>query len=201
MDQFDEKYRLMLDMFSSPDWKVVKESNGVVTEKGPTERGEIACFRSTALINADPHILINILWEDFNSIERLQNRDKDVIEYQILQKKENKRISYQVNKLPWPLWPREVLYITHKIIGDNVSYLLSYSIKSSKVPNNPKYVRAHVTIAAYSFTKIVEDNGRVMCHMSRISHVDPMGSIPVPIVNSFVDKNAIMVTTFKKIYG
>ena len=195
--RFKDKHDLLVKLCKNDSkWTLINESNGITTESKFLEGSTIACFRSYCIIRATPDV-INDVWNGYNDIESIMIHDPNVIEYKVIKNINNDtRINYQVNKLPWPLWSREIVYKQHRVLNGNKNYILSYSVDDEILPNQ-KYVRAQVHIAAYVFEKL-EPN---LTKITRIVHVEPKGIIPSSIINTYADKNLFMLRKLLSVYG
>ncbi|AYV85215.1 MAG: START domain containing protein [Satyrvirus sp.] len=202
MDRLIEKYNFMINLYECTDWNFVSESDDILTENRFMEGSDIACFKSSAVLNAEPKKILRFLWKNYDNLENIQRYDRDIIEYEVLKDiDKNTRISYVINKLPWPLWSRDVLYLHHRGKSRGRYYMFAYSIDHNIMPRkDDEYVRAVVNITAYIIEPLAHEPN-TCCKISRIAHIEPMGLIPAVIINRFVDKNSTLIKELKKIYG
>lgn len=195
MNREQEKFSELVTLLNS-EWQPVKNDDGIITEKKQMPGSNIACFKSYGHIDADPDELFDYVYRVYDSQENMKEHDSDVTEYEIIEKfKENDaRICYQVNSLTWPLWSRDLVYYQTTRQVDDEYWLCMYSIESDKKPEQKdKFVRAQLNISAYGF--IPDDDGTAVY---RIAHVDPCGSIPAAVVNSYANKTTSMIKELKK---
>lgn len=198
MDQINEKLDFLKALIADPKWQQITVSDGITTEKRSLSASDIACFRSHSMINATAKELMDYIWTIYTSSDFMKKYNSDISQYRIIENYDsNKRLCYQVNTLPWPMWPRDSLYLQARIVEGDYSYILMYSVDSTAVPEQKeKYVRAYVNISAFVFKE--EDTG---CMVYRIGHIEPGGTIPAGIVNSYATKTADMIRRMQKIYN
>ncbi|XWV25822.1 START domain containing protein [Tupanvirus soda lake] len=198
MQVSDEKLTFLNQLVDDNDWEVVLESEGITTQKKILHGSDIACFRSYGVVNADMDDLMEYVWNTYSSFDSVRSYDLDVSEYGIISNlDQNTRICRQVNSLPWPMWPRETVYLQRSEDCAGASYIYMYSVECNEVPRQDnKYVRAIINISAYVFRPTIDG-----CMVYRIAHVDPCGLIPVSLVNSYATKTTNMIRHLKSIYN
>jgi len=120
-------------------------------------------------------------------------RAKDWLEYdtnytswEIKEDGVTSRLIHQVNKLPWPLWSRDMFMHQIKHVDDEkgiyMLLLTSKGVDNSKCPcDTANHVRAIVNVSAFVFEKTVDDPTK--SKFTRILNVDPSGIIPTSVVN------------------
>eukprot|EP01120_Amphizonella_sp_Union-15-10_P006088 TRINITY_DN1900_c0_g1_i1.p1 TRINITY_DN1900_c0_g1~~TRINITY_DN1900_c0_g1_i1.p1 ORF type:complete len:236 (-),score=50.51 TRINITY_DN1900_c0_g1_i1:44-664(-) len=145
----------------------------------------IECYRVSGIVNASPSRLADIIWS--RTKEDWQIVDDAVVEWEIKQQiDDNTRIVYQVNKLTWPLWSRDLVYVQSRAVQGDTHVIAAKSIQYEPIPEyKDKYVRAELNVSAFVFAPGPED-GKTLA--SRIIHVDPAGSIPTAVVNATAKK-------------
>lgn len=197
MDQLDEKIDFLNELLDDDGWQTTSNDNNVYTQKMFLHGSDIASFRSFGFVNADAASVMNYVWNAYSDPNQIKMYDPDVVHYEIIKFiNKNTRLCYQINKLPWPIWKRDLVYLQTRIIDNDASCIIMYSVDSSANPEEPnKYVRVFVNISAYVF-KPVKDG----CIVYRIVHVDPMGDIPPLIVNKYAGKTARIIKDLQAIY-
>jgi hypothetical protein len=182
----DSKLSFLNSLQADDNWVAVSDSNDILTQKIAVHDSDLACFRSYGMVDAKMEKITDFLWDAYSSEKQMQEADPDIVCYQIVEQiDDNNRICYQHNKLPWPLWPRELLYLQSKIINDTESTILMYSIDSDKIKGNKKCTRAIINISAFIIEQKEEG-----CMIYRVAHIDPCGLIPKGVVNRQAGKTA-----------
>lgn len=197
MEYIQEKLQLLKNLISSDKWLLVKNVDNVTTKKKFFEDSNIACFSSNGLIKADTNKLSNFVWNVFSSEENMKKYDPNIVKYEVVQNiDDNTRICHQINSLPWPIWPRELVFLQSKVVEPDGTYIYMYSLDTEKVPKQTdKYVRATINISAFAF-KAQQNNTLVY----RLGHIDPAGMIPTAIINNYGDKTRNMILHMRTIF-
>ncbi len=179
------------NLIAEADWNFCSHSDGITLEsKLFPSISQISCFRASCIINARPDQVMAQIW-DINE-SKVKRDNPDVLEWNLIETDENFRIYRQLNKVTWPLWPREVVIHQSKTLEDNSYLIISHSIEHPLVPKqNDKFVRATVYISAYCLFPDCENT-----KIFRIMHLDPGGYIPPAVVNYNSNK---LVTYFQKL--
>ena len=193
MDKADSKFTELIELLDG-EWDIVKYDNDIVTERKFLPGCDIACFKSSGYVDADPEDLLDYVLSVYDSSENMKKHDPEITHYEIIRELEDEtRICYQINSLGWPIWPRDLVYLQTVHQEDDSYWIYMYSIDAEEKPEQKdKYVRAKLNISAYGF--IPEDEG---CIIYRIAHVDPAGSIPTGIINNYANKTANMIKELK----
>lgn len=196
MDRTDIVFKFLTDLMNEDKWQLVKQEDDIITEKINIAGSEIGCYRANAFINYDPEELLQHVWKMYDDSDAVKKNDNSITFYQVVAKpQEDIKISYQVNSLGWPIWPRDMLYLqTIRTAKNNSKWIIMYSVESEDFPPKPdQCVRANITISAFGF--VAENNG---CRIYRLAHVDPAGSIPPSIVNIYADKISGIVRDLRR---
>lgn len=180
----------LLSKTGVPDWEFVKQIDNMTMLRRFLPGSDIACFKSNGLIAANTRMLSDYIWKTFNSEENMKVNDGNILKYEVVENiDENTRICHQINSLPWPLWPREFVFIQSRVIEPDGTYIYMYSVDHKKVPPQPtKYVRATINISGFVFKP--KDNE---CMVHRLAHIEPNGLIPTAVVNNYSDKTMLMI--------
>jgi len=190
MEQLEEKLILMESLLDDDNWEIIGQTDDIITQKKFIPDINIACFKSTGIINAYPSELMAFVWNICKNEQNMKRNDGDILKYQIIKNLDSDtRICHQINKLPWPFWNRDVVYLQMRIHDDSRSAIIMYSIDYECIPEqNDKSVRAKINILSYVFEPCTRG-----CKVSLIVHVDPGGNIPAGIVNSYTGKTYNMI--------
>lgn len=193
MNTIDEKINFLLQSINY-EWEYFNSSENIITDRYFFPSYEIACFRSFGTINAKMHQIIDIIWCTYTTEFDMKIYEKSISCYQVMENiDKDSRICYQVNALPWPFQKRDLFYFQKKVIKDDLSYILMYSINA---PPQNDHVRAIVNISGYV---VIPSANK--CTLYRIAQIDPGGYIPNFIINHFVGKNANMIKTLQEKFG
>jgi len=202
MNEFDNKIQFLNQLLDLDDdsWITLNIKDDIITQKKNISGSSFVAYRSYSIINGNneqPKIgdMMNIIWNTYSNESNIKNYDSAISKYDVKNIDNNTRIAYQINKLPWPLWSRDVHYLQKRIISTFASYLLMYSIDNSDIKNK-KCVRAIATISAYVFKPCGEK-----CIMYRIAHIEPGGIIPPFLTDQYIEKTTMMIKYFKQIYN
>jgi len=193
----DEKLNLIHKLMNDNNWEVVTDDGNIKIERKFTKNCPLACFRSSGFVNANAEELLDYVSKIYENAESIKRYDIDVSHYEIVEKlSENSRLCYQINSMQWPIWPRDTLYVQiMKNFGENY-WLYMYSDESPIRPKrDDQYVRAIINISAYGFYP--EKDG---CRVYRLAQIDPCGSIPTSVVNSYAEKTASVIKLLQQIY-
>ena len=174
------------------DWVFVLENDGTLLEKKefpeicPTPR-----YKLNSIIDKNTQDLINKIWcADYDSSKR---DDCDIIDWEIVESGDDCKVIRQTNKMPWPIWTRESVVAQVKIVDDNITWIISYSIDHELVPiDEANYVRTGVYMSVYGF-----ENCENATKVYKVVQINPAGSIPVSVVNMYAGKLANAVNKWK----
>lgn len=192
----DEKLKYLKNLINSDQWEFVTEIDGNQLEKLKIPGHDIECFMGTGIVNATPGEVCKYVWDSY-SYDKLHEFDPDIIYFKVIRNIDsNTRLCHQAYKLAWPCWSRDVTYVqTRKRIKDTY-WIWVFSVDSDEIPENPdEFVRAIVHISGYTF--VPKDKGTLVY---RLTHVDPSGSIPPFVVNSFSTKTLDAITYIQKVF-
>jgi len=199
MEHINVKFGYLKEIMAQADWELIYNVNDTTIErKLLPEVAGIACVKASGIVDANAKELCDFIWNIYETSD-LKKYDPEAESYNIIERyDENTRLCRQVNKLPWPLWPREMLYLRSKKVNDNEHWIFMFSVDSDEIPEQTdKYVRARINISAYGFIPINDKQTKVY----RVMHLDPAGSIPTSVINSYSQKTLTMITEMKKIYN
>lgn len=211
MECINDKYNYLIELMNNPKWEVIDGNDNIVTEELYMSNSEIKCYRSHGLVNSTAQTLMDFVWNTYNKAS-LQKYDADIKSFDVVVdwknidfndkykrhiKKMKPRMCYQIYSLPWPIWPRDALYLQCKKVDGDKCWIFMFSVDSDLVPpHDDEYIRAKINIAAFGF--IPEEKGT---RVYKIVHIDPAGSIPLGLVNTYHSKTTIMINELQNIYG
>eukprot|EP01126_Amoeba_proteus_P040335 TRINITY_DN4298_c0_g1_i1.p1 TRINITY_DN4298_c0_g1~~TRINITY_DN4298_c0_g1_i1.p1 ORF type:complete len:206 (-),score=21.20 TRINITY_DN4298_c0_g1_i1:176-793(-) len=167
-------------------WNFFSLNNDVLCERKTYPNSVIDCFRATCLLDKfSAQEYAKCIWEI--TLADLQVIDSSITDVQTSAEiDEHTRIRYQNNKLPWPIWPRQTLFVDHYESDVDGIFILGGSVSHPSKPEDPSnFVRTTLHLSAYAF--LPEGNA---VRLWRIVHVDPNGDIPAFVVNANADSVA-----------
>lgn len=108
-------------------------------------------------------------------------------------------VARNVASLPFPLWPREMIYIfaVERGLKGGAACTMMRHVVHAKVPEQPKqYVRGRMLIGGIHASPV--SGGARRCRVTYVGQMDPGGSIPTSLVDYFVDDMAHMLGRMQK---
>jgi len=182
-------------LIAEQDWTQVSHSDDITLDcKDFPDVCDVHCYRANSITDKTPEQLANQVW---NVTEQTQKTDDhDIMEWKVVEGGNNWRVFAQLNKLPWPLFPRQTLcaqmVLQEEEASNDIYWTVSYSIDHDKVSKQEdKYVRTKVVMLINKFEKVGNKT-----HIWRLSQVDPSGNIPKSVLNLYSSK---IVTAVKKL--
>lgn len=197
-DKKKEKLKLLEKLLSDSNWELVKENDDITMKRKFLKGSKIACFKSNGLIKAGMDELVDFIWNTFDSKENMLKNDQSIMEYDVIENiDDNNRICRQINSLPWPIRSREFVFMQTKVIDEERTYVLMFSVDyDGKIPKTPNWcVKATINISGFVF-----EQEKDSCMVHRLAHINPAGFIPIPIINNYSDKTMLMIKKMKEIY-
>jgi hypothetical protein len=175
-------------------WDRITTKNGTSLFKyDSSNNSEVPHYLVSTIIDKPINDLVDIIWR-INENEA-KKRDATLTDCKNIEKSEYHRIYSQHHSMTWPVWPRHLVYAQVKFDEGDVIYIVSYSIKHPKVPlDEDNYVRSHIHMSVYEFKEI----NRVKTSVKRIAQIDPCGTIPTVIVNTFTNNQVNIFNTWKQ---
>jgi hypothetical protein len=165
------------------------EANDIKFESIQMDDSGFLCVKASGMINCSATEALDYTWNFTRSADNVLKVDDTITSYKIIEEKDNLRKFYQANKLPWPLYPRDLVAMSHKLNNDQS--ILMYSVPHEVIDTN--CVRSDLTVSVHAF----KDKGD-KCKVIRIAHLNPNGSIPSAIVNMYTDKVAVMIKVLQE---
>ena len=180
-------------LLSQTDWNLISDNNGVMLEsKSFPEICPVSCFRADAIIENNSEFLSNCIWNQTE--EDVKNKDTDVLSWEILDEGPDWKVFRQINRMPWPIWSREVVCAQVKVQKEDTTWIVMFSVNHQAAPRQDnQYVRAVIHQSIYKFIK--EDN---KTHVWKLSHIDPSGNIPAFVIDLYANKLAQVLYDWKQ---
>ncbi len=149
-------------------------------------------YRVTTKINKPKDVVVNKIWQ-VNEAGAKKN-DPKVVMWRLLEEKESYKVIEQYNGMPWPIWHRQVVFAQNRFDDGNKTYLVAFSVDH---PSAPVQKATHVLTSLHMSVYEYVDNGDGTTNVTRITQVDPNGSIPVTLVTAFSDGLVDMFNMWK----
>jgi hypothetical protein len=182
-------------LMNQSDWTTVSNENNVLLQKKDfPEVCSTSCFRVSTHIKKPMNGLVDNI--RLSTEETEKQDDPDVLEWSVIETGSNYRVIRQVNKMQWPIWNREVLYVENYLreAEDTIS-IVAYSIDHNLVPvQSNQYVRPILHMSVYRFLECTDGK---TTHVTKITHMDPGGYIPASVVNMYADRMANTINKWK----
>eukprot|EP01103_Thecamoeba_quadrilineata_P003174 TRINITY_DN12981_c0_g1_i1.p1 TRINITY_DN12981_c0_g1~~TRINITY_DN12981_c0_g1_i1.p1 ORF type:complete len:229 (+),score=39.53 TRINITY_DN12981_c0_g1_i1:89-688(+) len=157
-----------------------QEKGGVSLYEKVNDDSGFKLYKVTGTIKDQvPKVLIEKVWNW--RLAEWNNFSADTVKWDIIENvDETSRLTHQVQKLPWPIWSRDVSLLQSRFSEADTEYLIYKNVETPKIPrDDANYVRATVVYSAYIFKAAGPDT-----HFTRIIQVNPNGNIPTALVNS-----------------
>ncbi len=149
MEEIEKKSNLLLKSLNMR-CQFVNKSNEFIVDKFYLDHVYCNGYRSFGKINASMHDIINCIWNIYGNENNIKECDDNICHYKLVNEiDDDTRICYQINNIMWPYWKRDMLYLQKKIIQDNVSYILMYSVEMNNITTSDKIVRAYLYVGGY----------------------------------------------------
>jgi hypothetical protein len=175
----------VLEKIGQKDWRLISDQNGTTLEsKSYLNVCLMPCYRARRpKIQKSPTNLLGRVWNINKKI--VMQDDPDVTDWEVLEEGKGWRIIWQKMKLPFPIWPRDIVYVQTMVDHGDSTYLVMYSTTHPKAPEDPtQFVRSQMHTNVFGFQK----RGDGLTDGFKVTQIDPAGSIPTWVVNMFTGK-------------
>jgi hypothetical protein len=191
--QANEILEISLSAKNSEKWDFVLEKEGtILKKKSLPEICSFPCYLAETTINKPRDKVVEKLWNIDES--GAKKNDPKLSSWVEIEKKDNWKVCSQYNKMGWPIWDRHTVFAQVKIEKNNIIYLVAFSIEHpNAMPDNSKFITNKLHLSVYEYI----DNGNNTTNISRITLVDPKGSIPQWIVELFSGNMVNMLNLWK----
>lgn len=150
------------------------------------------CYLIESTFNKSKEDMVNKIW--IMDEIRAKEYDPSISMWKVVESGDNYKICSQYTTMPWPLYPRHLIYAQYKIDKDNNTYIVSFTIKHPKVHvDHDSHVESIVHMSVYGYEKVSEN----VTNVWRMLHVDPQGNIPASLVNLYSKNNLNMFLSWK----
>lgn len=145
------------------------------------ETCRFAAYQTIGTFKTSKEQMVNKIW----GVDKAgaQKNDPKVTEWKILQQGGNWKVIEQTVRMGLMISNRHVVFSQSRIDDDagNTTYLVAHSVvhPSSPTPNGHVLTSLHMSVYEYV------DNGNGTTTVTRITQVDPNGTIPEFVINMF----------------
>lgn len=130
-----------------------------------------------------------------SSLDVMKENDPEILDFVVKKKiNDSVQVIYSAHATPITVSTRELLYVRCVKKYDDKVVVSGTSINMKDEPTVDKRVRA----AIYSSGWIIEPLEENKCRLTRILQLDPKGSIPTMIVNSYKKKTAAAISRVRQ---
>lgn len=161
-----------LKLLESGNWESLGANNDV--NGFSKKEGTLELIKSVGIINYDPESVSEYLFDLSNK----KDWDEALIETKTLFDYGDLKIVQETFKAPWPVSPRDFVFIIKKFRKNDNIFFLAQSIDIG-IPEQEGVIRGDCKAGGF-YLKNIED---IATEMTYIVSVDPKGSIPTAIVN------------------
>jgi len=127
--------------------------------------------------------------------ELAMKNDPKLTMWREVEKGNNWKVCSQYNSMMWQMWPRHTVFAQVRFDEGNTTKLVAYSVDHPSVPRQDKtHVRSNVHMSVYEY----KDNGDNTTQVTRITQIDPCGSIPVALVDLYSGNLVNLFNSWKR---
>jgi hypothetical protein len=174
-------------IFEEEDWGLVKERNGVnLYSKSFPDVSSIDCAKvHVVLKDIQAKEAANLVWTMKDETFKQTNPDFGAYET-VDTLSDSLKVYRSVANVPWPLWPRELVFYSHFIEDDHGYWIIQESCKHKDAPHNKsKHVRARLFLGVFFFEKDQDTNNTSFW---RLWHFEPKGNVPTFVINAKLER-------------
>jgi len=139
------------------DWTTVSNVNSVLLQqKDFPEVCSTSCFRVSTHVKKPMNELVDNI--RLSTEESEKQDDPDILEWSVVETGSNYRVIRQVNKMQWPIWDRESVYVENYLReAEDTIAVVAYSIDHKLLPvQSNKYVRPIIHMLVYRFVECID---------------------------------------------
>lgn len=188
IDMMDLKLRQVKKYASldpSNGWQLESDKNGLKIHTRYDNSSGCRWVRGEAVINGTPDDVERVLYSPTNEADyddtRAESKTIEEISGYYFHYFRSKRPNFLVS-------PRDLVTCSRWIKEGETTYCFGASIKHPQMPDRPDLVRAEVLIWGYVLQPLLIDTNKT--NVTYILGTDAKGSLPKPIVNLFISKQA-----------
>lgn len=187
-EELRDRAKLFMEEGKDEGWKNLREHNGIVLySKSFPDVSPFACAKGHVILkDIQPKDAARIVWEMKDERFKETNPDFGAFET-VATVNENLRVYRSVANVPWPLWPRELVFYSYYIEDDEGFWIIQESCKHSSAPHDKtKYVRGTLFLGSFYFTKDADNANNTS--FWRFFHFEPKGNVPSFVINAKLDR-------------
>jgi hypothetical protein len=189
----EKAFQAILEAESSPDWEPYEYNdtgfNGledITIQERTLPDNNVGSTKVTGTIGCSPQALYNKLSK--YDLEWAQQFDTDLVEFtRLLTVGEDVALVLFRSKAPYPVTPREFVLVRGRKEMHGTYYIYSMSVNYEKAAYDANFVRGVVPHNAF-ILRPVQGNPH-QTRMTRITAIDPKGSVPSFVVNMMKTKS------------
>ncbi|CAH0481068.1 unnamed protein product [Peronospora belbahrii] len=192
-----ENIQILLNRNSGDDkvttWEIVEDTDGVKIWRGMVKDCDWCPFRAARRINADKHVIEQILLDPNRTLE-LDEMMEGIVTLRDIGKSHHLALRQITSKGQFPISGREFLVVTYATtLEDGRIIIATRSVDVADIVPLEGYVRANNYISGYIIEEVKEPNGKVYCVVTLIAHADLAGHIPPSIINRLGTSSTVKV--------
>lgn len=189
-----DKINFLNSLIEDKEWICISNQDDIITEQKNVENANMCCLRYYSIINAKPEELQSHIWDIYKKMDTIKQFESTLENYCVVKYyDDNTRLCYETNKLPWPLWPRELVYLQRRIRNNGTLYILMYSVEPPEIVcDKNKYVRAYINVSAFILKPYVNKT-----LLYRVMYFDPAGVIPSSLITTYATRATSLIKYLK----
>ena len=165
--------------WAETDWDLLYDQDGIVSEKKLFDACPVYCHRISATIDRSSEQIVEEFWN--MDMEKCKKFDKSIVLYQERERGDDWHLLAIRSAFSWPIQPRETLGLQVKKYEGDTIWLVSVSVENEKYPCDNDVVRTKLHFDVASLEKLDDNKTKY----TKMTMIDPMGSIPPQIINWF----------------
>lgn len=163
-------------------WELKRDSKNIRIYTREIPDSDIKEYRAQMLVNAPVQRVVDYVLD----YDLMMQWNKTVVEYKVLEQKEEGDLVYMENSAPWPVENRDNISLVRlEYLPDGSARIFLEGIAEDLVPLKEGVVRMR-DVKGYWEIKPYQDKTMVIQQM----YGDPEGSIPPSFVNGFMASSA-----------
>ncbi|KAI9911582.1 hypothetical protein PsorP6_009112 [Peronosclerospora sorghi] len=192
-----ENIQILLNRNSGDDkvttWEHVNDADGVKVWRGTVVGCDWCPFRATCRINADKHVIEQVLLDPDSMLE-LDEMMEGIVTLRSLGESNRLALRQITSKGQFPISGREFLVVTHATtLEDGRIVVATRSIDIEGIAPLDGYVRANNFISGYIVEEVKDAGRKGYCIVTLIAHADLAGYIPPSIIKMLGTSSTVKV--------
>lgn len=186
-----ELYKIRRD---DGNWTTVLEKEGTTLQSQNYPECSIPAYMVKTTIHKSKSELLKKLW-DIDEAGAKKN-DSKIQSWRIVGcKGDDWKVIEQITNMMFPIWSRQLIFAQVKInsIEENTTYLVGFSVNHPDAHIDKNSVLAHLHMSVYEYSS----NSDGSTTITRITQIDPKGTIPVSLITAFSGNLVTMFNNWK----